>query len=69
VLQVAGARAEVLYDRRPTWVAVNGIPDLRVDEYVIVYAGQALERIDTDAAIELLEALDELERIFAEALE
>ncbi|MGH9174656.1 MAG: HypC/HybG/HupF family hydrogenase formation chaperone, partial [Vicinamibacterales bacterium] len=69
VLQVEGERAEVLYDGRPLWVAVHGIPDLRPAEYVVVYAGQALERIDTDEALALLEALDEIERMYAEALE
>ena len=69
MLQVEGQRAEVLYDGRPVWVAVHGIADLRPDEYVVVYAGQALERIETGQALALLEALDEIERMFAEALE
>jgi hydrogenase expression/formation protein HypC len=69
VLQVEEGRAEVLYDGHPTWVAVHGIPDLQVGEYVVVYAGQALERIAVDEAEEMLRFLDELEALYADILE
>lgn len=69
VLQIDDGRAEVMYDGTPTWVAVHGMPDLQVGEYVVVYAGQALERMGTDEAEELLRFLDELEVMYAEALE
>lgn len=67
VLQVADQRAEVLYDGSPTWVAAHGIPDLKVGEYLVVYAGQALERLPTDEAEEMLRFYDELERMIQEA--
>ena len=67
VLQVADERVEVLYDDQPTWVAVHGIPDLKVGEYVVVYAGQALERLPTDEAEEMLRFYDELEAMVQEA--
>ncbi|MDP9367663.1 MAG: HypC/HybG/HupF family hydrogenase formation chaperone [Chloroflexota bacterium] len=67
VLQVADRRAEVLYDGSPTWVAAHGIPDLKVGEYLVVYAGQALERLPTDEAEEMLRFYDELERMVQEA--
>lgn len=69
MLQVEPARAEVLYDGVPTWVAVHGIPDLAVGEYVVVYAGQALERIPAVEAEELLRYLEELEQLYADVLE
>ncbi len=69
VLRVGDRRAEVLYDDQPTWVAVNGITDLKVGEYLVVYAGQALERLPTDEAEEMLRFYDELDQMFAEAVE
>ncbi len=69
VLQVSEGRAEVDYDDEPTWVAVHGIPDLKVGEYLVVYAGQALERLPTDEAEEILRFSAELDRMFAEAVE
>ena len=68
VLQVADGRAEVLYDGVPTWVAASGIPDLTVGEYLVVYAGQALDRLPTDEAEEMLRFLEGLERMVQEAV-
>lgn len=68
VLQVGDRRAEVLYDDVPTWIAVLGIPDVRVGEYLVVYAGQALERLPTAEAEEMLAFTTELDRMFAEAV-
>jgi len=67
VLQVGDGRAEVLYEGEPTWVAVNGIPDVQVGEYLVVYAGQALDRLPTEDAEEMLLFFDELERMVEEA--
>ena len=69
VLQVSGDRAEVLYDGVPTWVSVQGIPDLEVGEYVVVYAGHALERLAKTDAEEMLVFLAGLEQMLAEAVE
>ena len=69
VLQVADQRAEVLYDGASIWVAAHGISDLQVGEYVVVYAGQALERLSTDEAEEMLRFYEELDRMFVEAVE
>ena len=68
VLQVADGRAEVFYDGVPTWVAAHGIPDLQVGEYLVVYAGQALDRLPTDEAEEMLRFLEGLERMVQEAV-
>ncbi len=67
VLRVGDGRAEVLYEGQPTWVAVNGIPDVQVGEYLVVYAGQALDRLPTEDAEEMLLFFDELERMVEEA--
>ena len=67
VLRLGDGRAEVDYDDEPTWVAVHGIPDLAVGDYLVVYAGQALERLPTDEAEEMLRFYADLERMVAEA--
>lgn len=68
VLQVAEGRAEVLYDGEPQWVAVQGIADVQIGEYLVVYAGQALDRIPTAEAEEMLRFYSELEGMLAEAI-
>ena len=67
VLQVDGQRAEVDYHGRPTWVEATGLPDLVVGEYVVVYAGQALERVPDDEAQEMLAWYANLESMLEEA--
>ena len=69
VLQVADRRAEVLYDGMPIWVTVQDIADLKVNEYVVVYADQALERLPTDEAEAMLRFYGDLERMIQEAVE
>ncbi len=68
VLQIAEDRAEVLYDGEPIWIAVHGIPDVRIGEYLIVYAGQALESMPADEAEAMLRSIREMERYFEEAV-
>jgi hydrogenase expression/formation protein HypC len=67
VLQVDGLRAEVDYDGRPTWVEATGLPDLAAGEYVVVYAGQALERVPDEEAQEMLAWYANLESMLEEA--
>ncbi len=67
ILQVAEGKVEVLYDGESRWMAVNGIPDLAVGEYVVVYAAQVLERMATDEAEDMLRFLDELDVMLEEA--
>jgi hydrogenase expression/formation protein HypC len=64
VLQVDGDRVQVDYDDQPTWVHAVALPDLRVGEYVLVYAGQALERMEPAEAEELLAFYASLEDMF-----
>lgn len=67
VLRVDGDRAEVMYDGFPIWVAVHGIADVAVGEYLVVYAGQALERLPKEDAEEMLQFYADLERMVGEA--
>lgn len=69
VLRLGDQRAEVLYDGEPVWIAVHGIPDLAIGEYLVVYAGQALERIPTAEAEAMLAFYVELDAMFAHAVE
>lgn len=68
VLQVTEGRAEVLYDGEPVWVAVHGIPGLHVGEYLIVYAGQALERMPAEEAEDMLRSMRDMDLFFEEAI-
>lgn len=68
VLQPGDGRVEVLYDGEPRWVAAQGLTDLQAGEYVVVYAGQALERMPNDEAEELLRYIEEMEAMFDEAV-
>ena len=54
VLRTDGTRVEVDYEGRPTWISALALLDLVVGEYVVVYAGQALERMPVEEAEELL---------------
>ena len=66
VLSVSADRAQVLLDGVPTWVDRRTVPDLSVGEYVIVYAGVALEKLPTDEALELLRFYEELEAMLSD---
>lgn len=67
VLEVAGNRARVLEIDREHWVRVAAMPDLTPGEYVVVFAGQALERIPNDEAEEFLAFNAEMEKMLEDA--
>jgi hydrogenase expression/formation protein HypC len=67
VLEVAGDRARVLEIDREHWVRVAAMPDLAPGEYVVVFAGQALERIPNDEAEEFLAFNAEMEKMLEDA--
>ncbi len=54
VLRVEGERAEIEWDSGPLWVAAGGTPDLAAGDYVLVHAGQVLDRISADEAEQIL---------------
>ena len=65
ILSIERERLQVDYDGNPRWVAAHGLPDLEVGDYVVVYAGQALERMDTVEAEEMLAWYADLESMLA----
>jgi hydrogenase expression/formation protein HypC len=67
VLQIDGIRAEVDYDGVPTWIEAASVAGIQVGEYVVVYAGQALEKMATTDAEEMLEWYANLESMLEEA--
>lgn len=54
VLRVEGERAEIDWDDEPLWVATGGTPDLAAGDYVLVHAGQVLDRVTSEEAEEIL---------------
>jgi hydrogenase maturation factor len=52
---------------KPTWVQAAWLADLQVGDYVLVHAGQALEKMASAEAEELLAWLAELESMLTEA--
>lgn len=69
VLEAAadGGRVRVDLDGEPTWVEAASLSGLQPGEYVVVYAGQALERMDTSEAEEMLDWYANLEQMLADA--
>lgn len=64
VVQAERARAEVVIDGVPAWVSTIGLPDLTPGEYIVVYAGAAIERIPEADALEMLSFLEAMESMF-----
>jgi hydrogenase assembly chaperone HypC/HupF len=67
VLRLGDGRVEVDYDGRPTWVDSRVLSDLTVGEYVVVYAGQVLDRMPTEEAEAMLLFYADLEGMLEEA--
>jgi hydrogenase assembly chaperone HypC/HupF len=67
VLAVEAERLQVDYGGSPRWVAAHGLTEVVVGDYVAVYAGQALERMDTVEAEEMLAWYAHLESMLEEA--
>ena len=61
VLRIDGERAEIEWDGEPRWVAAGGLLGLAVGDYVLVHAGQALDRISSEEADQILELYASLE--------
>jgi hydrogenase assembly chaperone HypC/HupF len=54
IVAIGPERLQVDYDGAPRWVEAHGLTHLAVGDYVIVYAGQALQRVATAEAEEML---------------
>lgn len=65
VLEVSPGSVRAEIDGEPRWVrAAAHLDDVKVGDYVVVYAGVALEAIDPEEAEERLGFLRELEAMF-----
>jgi len=69
VLEVTAERARVVVDGAELWVDRRAVPDLAVGDYVVVYAGAALEKMPEDEALETIRFYEELESMLAEGTE
>jgi hydrogenase expression/formation protein HypC len=67
VLVVETDRLQVDFDGEPHWVEAHGLADLAIGDYVVVYAGQALERMETAEAEDMLAWYAELESMLEQA--
>ncbi|MBA2701660.1 MAG: HypC/HybG/HupF family hydrogenase formation chaperone [Chloroflexi bacterium] len=61
ILQLQDGRLEVLLDGAPMWVGSGGMTNLAQGDYVVVYAGQAVELMDRDEAEDIIRFNEELE--------
>ena len=69
VLEVTTERARVVVDGAETWVDRRAVSELAVGDYVVVYAGAALEKMPEDEALEMIRFYEELESMLAEGTE
>ncbi len=44
----------------PSWVGITLIPDMQVNDYVLIHAGYALEKIDLQEAEERIKIWEDL---------
>lgn len=69
VLEVTAEMARVVVDGEELWVDRRAIPVLQVGDYVVVYAGAALEIMPEDEALAMIQFYNEFERMLAEGTE
>ena len=69
VLEVTAERARVVVDGEEVWVDRRPVPELAAGDYVVVYAGVALEKMPEDEALEMIRFYEELESVLAEGTE
>jgi hydrogenase expression/formation protein HypC len=69
VLEVTAERARVAVDGEEMWVDRRAVPELAVGDYVVVYAGAALEKMPEAEALEMIRFYEEFESMLAEGTE
>ncbi|MFN8636188.1 MAG: HypC/HybG/HupF family hydrogenase formation chaperone [Chloroflexota bacterium] len=69
VLEVTHERARVVVDGAELWVDRRAVAELAVGDYVVVYAGAALEKMPEDEALEMIRFYEEFESMLAEGSE
>jgi hydrogenase assembly chaperone HypC/HupF len=68
-LEVTAERARVVVDGAEMWIDRRAVPELAVGDYVVVYAGAALEKMLEDEALEMIRFYEEFENMLAEGTE
>jgi hydrogenase expression/formation protein HypC len=69
VLEVTAEHARVVVDGTEIWVDRRAVPELAVGDYVLVYAGAALEMMPEDEALELIRFYEEFESMLTDGTE
>ncbi len=69
VLEVTIERTRVVVDGEEMWVDRRAVPELQAGDYVVVYAGAALEKMPEDEALEMIRFYEEFESMLAEGTE
>ncbi len=65
VLESKGDRIRVEVDSEARWMkASDGVSAAQAGEYVVVYAGVAIEKVSAEEALEQLRFLRDLEELF-----
>ena len=62
IIEIEGKTAIVDFGGVKREVRLDLLPDVEVGDYVIVHTGFAIERLDEERALEILEAWAEVER-------
>lgn len=62
IIEIEGKTAIVDFGGVKREVRLDLLPDVAVGDYVIVHTGFAIERLDEERALEILEAWAEVER-------
>ena len=69
VLEVTAERARVVVDGTEIWVDRRAVPEQAVGDYVLVYAGAALETMPEDEALEMIRFYEAFETALADDTE
>jgi hydrogenase expression/formation protein HypC len=62
IIEITGKTAVVDFGGVKREVRLDLLPEVKVGDYVIVHTGFAIERLDEERALEILEAWAEVER-------
>ena len=58
---------QVEYDGEPRWVECGAVADAAPGDYLVVYAGQALEKMEREEALAMIEFYEQMESLLEAA--
>jgi hydrogenase expression/formation protein HypC len=64
VIRITGNRAEVLIGTSTIQVGTQLMPDIQINDHVLIHAGYILEKIDAQEALQIQDLLNELQQGF-----